>query len=108
VLYIGHGIAIGAGALIAANCTLAATEHAFADPDRPIREQGFRPGRGGVVIEDDVWIGANSVLLDGAHVGRGSVVGATSLVRGTLPPYCIAYGRPATVQGWRRDPGRVS
>jgi virginiamycin A acetyltransferase len=55
-----------------------------------------------------VWIGANSVLLDGAHVGRGSVVGATSLVRGTLPPYCIAYGRPATVQGWRRDPGRVS
>ncbi len=104
VLYIGHGISIGAGALIAANCTVAATEHAFADPDRPIREQGFRPGRGGVVIEDDVWIGANSVLLDGAHVGRGSVVGAASLVRGVLPPYCIAHGRPATVQGWRRQP----
>jgi virginiamycin A acetyltransferase len=105
VLYIGHGITIGAGTLIAANCTLSATEHACADPDRRIRDQGFRPSRGGVVIEDDVWIGANCVLLDGAHVGRGSVVGAASLVRGVLPPFCIAHGRPATVKGWRRDPG---
>ena len=43
VLYTGNGIRIGANVLIAANCTLAPTDHEFADPDRPIREQGFRP-----------------------------------------------------------------
>jgi virginiamycin A acetyltransferase len=102
VLYSGHGIRIGANVLIAANCTFAATNHAFADPDRPIREQGFGASRGGIVIGDDVWIGANVVLLDGAHVGDGSVVGAASLVRGELPPFCIAYGVPARVRGWRR------
>jgi acetyltransferase-like isoleucine patch superfamily enzyme len=102
VLYSGNGIRIGANVLIAANCTLAPTGHEFADPDRLIRDQGFRPSRGGIVIEDDVWIGANSVLLDGAHIGRGSVVGAASLVRGRLPEYCIAAGAPTRIRGWRK------
>jgi virginiamycin A acetyltransferase len=104
VLYSGHGIRIGANVLIAANCTLAATDHEFADPDRPIREQGFRPGRGGIVIGDDVWIGANVVLLDGAHIGGGAVIGAGSVVRGPLPAFCVAHGAPARVRGWRRAP----
>ena len=102
VLYSGNGIRIGANVLIAANCTLAATDHEFADPDRLIRNQGFRPSRGGIVIGDDVWIGANTVLLDGAHIGGGSVVGAESLVRGKLPEFCIAVGAPARIRGWRR------
>ncbi len=104
VLYSGHGITIGANVLIAANCTLAATNHAFADPDRPIRDQGFQPGRGGIVIGDDVWIGANTVLLDGTRIGAGSVIGAASLVRGHLPAFCIAHGVPARPRGWRRAP----
>lgn len=102
VLYIGNGIRIGANALIAANCTLAPADHEFADPDRPIREQGFRPSRGGISIGHDVWIGANSVVLDGACIGPGSVIGAHSLLRGVYPDYCIAHGAPATVKGWRR------
>ena len=102
VLYLGNGIRIGANVLIAANCTLAPADHAFADADRPIRSQGFRCSRGGIVIGDDCWIGANTVLLDGAQVGTGSVVGASSLVRGALPPFCIAMGIPARVRGWRR------
>ncbi|MGE4048679.1 MAG: acyltransferase [Acetobacteraceae bacterium] len=101
VLYTGHGIRIGCNVLIAANCTFAPTNHAFADPARPIRCQGFQPSRGGIVIEDDVWIGANTVLVDGARVSHGSVIGAASLVRGTLPPFCIAIGAPARVRGWR-------
>jgi virginiamycin A acetyltransferase len=102
VLYTGHGIRIGANVLIAANCTLAPTDHEFADPDHLIRAQGLRPSRGGIVIGDDVWIGANCVLLDGARIGRGSVLGAASLVRGVLPDYCIATGAPARIRGWRR------
>jgi acetyltransferase-like isoleucine patch superfamily enzyme len=102
VLYTGNGIRIGAGVLIAANCTLAPADHEFADPEQPIRAQGFRPSRGGILIGDDVWIGANSVLLDGARMGRGSVIGAASLVRDALPAFCIAIGTPARVHGWRR------
>lgn len=101
VLYTGNGISIGRNVLIAANCTLAPTNHAFGDPDKPIREQGFQPSRGGIVIGDDVWIGANCVLLDGATIGSGSIIGAASLVRGTLPPFCVAVGCPAVVRGWR-------
>lgn len=104
VLYTGNGIRIGRNVLIAANCTLAPTNHAFADPDRPIRDQGFQPSRGGIVIGDDVWIGANTVLVDGAVIGAGSVIGASSLVIGELPPGCIAHGAPARVRGWRRNP----
>lgn len=101
VLYTGNGITIGRNVLIAANCTLAPTNHAFDDPDRPISEQGFQPSRGGILIGDDVWIGANCVLLDGATIGSGSVLGAASLLRGSLPPLCVAVGRPAVVRGWR-------
>jgi acetyltransferase-like isoleucine patch superfamily enzyme len=101
VLYSGNGILIGRHVLIAANCTLAPTNHAFAQCDQPIRDQGFQPSRGGIVIEDDVWIGANCVLLDGTLIGSGSVVGAASLVRGTLPRFCLAHGTPAQWRGWR-------
>lgn len=101
VLYTGNGIRIGRDVLIAANCTLAPTNHAFGDPNRPIRTQGFKTSRGGIVIGDDVWIGANVVLLDGARIGSGSVIGAGSLVRGELPGFCIAAGVPARVRSWR-------
>lgn len=101
VLYTGNGIHIGRNVLMAANCTLAPTNHEFHDPDRPIRTQGFRGSRGGIRIGDDVWIGANTVLLDGATIGTGAVVGAASLVRGSLPDRCIAVGAPAAIKGWR-------
>ncbi|OJW27409.1 MAG: acetyltransferase [Rhodospirillales bacterium 69-11] len=104
VLYTGNGIRIGRNVLIAANCTLAPTNHETADPDRPIRTQGFQPSRGGIEIGDDVWIGANCVLLDGTCIGSGAVIGAGSLVRGTLPPFCRAWGQPAVIRGWRKSP----
>lgn len=95
VLYSGNGIKIGCDVLIAANCTLAPVNHAFRDKHRLISEQGFDPGLGGITIEDDVWIGANCVILDGSVLRRGCVVGAGSLVRGELPEYSICYGTPA-------------
>ena len=101
VLYTGHGIKIGANVLIAANCTLAPTNHEIRDRTRLIREQGFSPSRGGIVIEDDVWIGANSVILDGAVLRRGAVVGAGSVVRHELPEYSINVGVPARTIAWR-------
>jgi virginiamycin A acetyltransferase len=105
VLYTGNGIRIGRSVLVAANCTFAPTNHEFGDPDRPIQEQGFQISRGGIYVGDNVWIGANTVLVDGARIGSGSVIGAASLVRGTLPEFCIAFGVPAEVRGWRGRAG---
>jgi virginiamycin A acetyltransferase len=94
VIYTGNGVRIGDAVAVAANCTFAPTNHAFDDPTRRIRDQGFLPSRGGIVIEDDVWIGANVVLLDGAVVGKGTVVAAGSVVRGVLEPYSVYGGSP--------------
>lgn len=94
VIYSGNGVTIGEGVLIAANCTLAPVNHAFGDRDTPIRLQGFSPSRGGIVIEDDVWLGANCVVLDGAVLRRGCVVAAGSVVRGELEAYGVYAGAP--------------
>ncbi len=94
VIYTGNGILIGNNVAVAANCTFAPVNHEYTDKDRLIREQGFRASKGGIVIEDDVWIGANCVLLDGAHVSRGCVIAAGSLVRGQLEPYTVYAGNP--------------
>lgn len=103
VIYSGHGVTIGDNVLIAANCTLAATNHEFRDPAIPIRLQGFMPGRGGIIIEDDVWIGANCVLLDGSIVRRGAVVSAGTVVRSEVPAYAVIGGNP-----WRLFKSRLT
>ncbi len=50
-----------------------------------------------VIIEKDVWIGANVTILAGAHVGRGATIAAGAVVNKDVPPYCIAGGVPAKV-----------
>lgn len=101
VIYSGNGVTIGDDVAIAANCTFASANHAFADRHRLIREQRFQPSRGGILIEDDVWIGAGVVLLDGAIVRRGAVIGAMSLVRGEVPAYSVQIGNPLRFVKWR-------
>lgn len=95
VIYTGNGIRIGDAVLIAANCTLAPTNHQFSDATKRIRDQGFQPSRGGIVIGDDVWLGANVVVLDGAVIGQGCVVAAGAVVRGELASYSVYAGSPA-------------
>ena len=58
--------------------------------------------RGGIVVEDDVWIGANVVLLDGAIVRRGAVVAAGSVVNGEVPAYSVGAGQPLQTVGYRK------
>ena len=94
VFYTGNGITIGNDVAIAANCTFAPTNHEFKDANTLIRKQGFQPSRGGIVVEDDVWIGSNVVILDGAVIGKGSVIAAGSVVRGKLEPYGVYAGAP--------------
>jgi acetyltransferase-like isoleucine patch superfamily enzyme len=101
VFYTGNGIAIGNDVSIAANCTFAPVNHAFKRKDILIRDQRFGPGKGGIIIEDDVWIGAGCVLLDGSILRKGCVIGAMSLVRGEVPAYTIQVGTPLREIGRR-------
>lgn len=102
VLYTGNGITIGNHVAVAANCTFAPVNHAVRDRSRLIRDQGFMPSKGGIVVEDDVWIGANCVLLDGAVLRHGCVLGAGSIVRGELDAFGIYAGTPLRKIGERQ------
>lgn len=101
VIYSGNGVTLGQGVLVAANCTFAPVNHEHRARGKTIIEQRFQPSKGGILVEDDVWIGANCVILDGAILRKGCVVGASSLVKGELAPYSINVGNPVRAIGVR-------
>ncbi len=95
-------IQFGKHVLLAANCYIGGAQHRYDRLDLPIMRQGY-DSRGGVVIEDDVWLGAGVMILDGVRVGTGCVVGAGSVVTKELPPFSVAVGVPARIVANRRD-----
>lgn len=50
-----------------------------------------------IVIEDNAWVGAGAIILPGVTIGRGSVIGAGSVVTKSIPQNCVAVGNPARV-----------
>lgn len=60
-----------------------------------------------VILEEDVWLGANVVLLNGVKIGRGAVIAAGSVCRNKIPPYSIVAGNPAKVVGFRFTPEQI-
>lgn len=50
-----------------------------------------------MLIEDDVFLGTQTLVLKGSHIGRGAVIGAGSVVAGEIPPQVIAAGNPARI-----------
>ena len=97
VIYSGNGVTMGNHVLLAPGVMVMPTNHQWERRDVPTREQGFRPSKGGVVIGDDVWVGANAVLLDGARIGRGAIIGAGAVVAGEIPEYEIWGGSPCAL-----------
>jgi galactoside O-acetyltransferase len=67
----------------------------FTDPERPIMDQGITAT--GIRIEDNCWVGAGAIVLDGVTVGRGACVGAGAVVTHSVPPHSLAVGVPARV-----------
>lgn len=60
--------------------------------------EGYRPGKSkGIIVEDYVWIGANSTILPNLKIGKGSVIAAGSVVTKDIPPYSLAAGVPARI-----------
>jgi acetyltransferase-like isoleucine patch superfamily enzyme len=85
----------GDGVRIASHVSIVGFNHGFDDPDVPIHVQKHETL--GITIEDDVWIGANAVVLDGVTIGKGAVIAAGAVVTKDVPPLAIAAGVPAKV-----------
>ena len=84
---------IGNNCMIAPNCVLRASNHTFDSVDIPILKQGHTYGE--ILIDDDVWIGSNSVITANVKIGKGSVIGAGSVVTKDVEPYSVVGGVPA-------------
>jgi acetyltransferase-like isoleucine patch superfamily enzyme len=94
------GVRIGRGTRIATGATIYAFDHQL-DPSRAIREQPVSSR--GIVIGEDVWIGANAGITDGVTVGDHAVVGMGAVVTRDVPAWAIVAGAPARVIGDRRQ-----
>lgn len=85
-------------------CTiLRAANHNFKDVEQPIMLQGHEYGK--IVIESDVWIGANCVITPNICIGKGAIVGAGAVVTKNVEPWSIVGGVPAQIIGWRKKKG---
>jgi acetyltransferase-like isoleucine patch superfamily enzyme len=89
------GVQIGDRVYTSPFTQIIAVNHVFDDPDRPFVEQGITAE--GIVIEDDVWLGAGAVITDGVKVGKGAVVAAGAVVTRDVPPHTVVGGVPAKV-----------
>lgn len=87
------GVTIGDRVYTSPFTQIIAVNHVFSDPDRPFVDQGITAV--GIVIEDDVWLGAGAVITDGVRVGRGAVVAAGAVVTKDVPAHTVVGGVPA-------------
>ena len=88
-------VSIGNHVNLAQNVTVTGLNHNFEGVDKRIDQQGVSTRQ--VIIEDDVWVGANAVILPGVTLGRHSVVAAGSVVSRPVPPYTVCAGSPARI-----------
>lgn len=95
------GIVIGDNVLIGDQTILNAGKHIHSLTNIPILEQGITME--GIVINDDVWIGAGAIVTDGVTISKGAVIESGSVVNEDIPAYAIAAGTPATVVKFRKQ-----
>jgi acetyltransferase-like isoleucine patch superfamily enzyme len=98
------GVFIGNNVGIARGTYLRAANHSIDNLDIPILQSGhdcanlyYMDKNFSVIIEDDVWIGANVIVLSGSKIGKGSVISAGAVVSSEIPPYSIVVGNPGRV-----------
>jgi len=94
-MYCANSLFIGRGVLIASGCMITDNNHGI-NPEKENYVQQplmFKETK----ISDGVWLGENVSVLPGSHIGEKTIIGANSVVSGSIPPYCIAVGNPAKV-----------
>lgn len=109
-MQIGRKVLIGRGSLLSTGgtleiadysllgpyCCIADADHIFSDPMQPVLQQGVTAGRS-IIIEENCWLGFGVKILGNVTIGRGSVIGAGSIVRQDIPPFSVVVGSPACV-----------
>ena len=86
-------VSMGPNSRCSQNCFITGQSHRYDDVSKNLIEQGFDIRE--VVIEENVWIGSNSVILPGVTIGKNSVIGAGAVVTKNIPPFSVAVGNPA-------------
>ncbi len=87
------GVEIGDRVYTSPFTQIIAVNHVFDDPNRPFVDQGITAE--GIVIEDDVWIGAGAIITDGVRIGKGAIVAAGAVVTKDVPSHTVVGGVPA-------------
>jgi maltose O-acetyltransferase len=82
--------------MIAPHCMIAAGDHDFTQLEKPMRFANSIT-KGPIIIEDNVWIGANVTITDGVRIGKDSVIAANSVVTKDVAPFDIVGGVPAKI-----------
>jgi len=90
---IRQNVRIGNDVLIAPGVQLISINHEYSDTSIPMKNQGEIKGK--IEIEDDVWLGTNVIVLPNIKIGKGSIVGAGSIVTKDVPKYAVVAGNPA-------------
>jgi len=88
-------VTIGNDVMLAQNIVLSGLNHGYEDITLPPHNQPVTKKK--IIIEDEVWVGANSVVVAGVTIGKHSVIAAGSIVTKDVPPYSVAVGNPAKV-----------
>jgi acetyltransferase-like isoleucine patch superfamily enzyme len=96
VLSAAASVRLGANVLLARNVYVSDHSHRFDDTTLPVLAQGIA-NVAPVEIGDGAWLAENVVVLPGVRIGRGSVIGANSVVADDVPDYCVAVGQPARI-----------
>ena len=87
---------LGKNVMIGPDVLFITINHRFDRTDIPVKEQGHQSPEG-IVVEDDVWIGARVIVLPGVRIGTGAIVGVGAVVTKDVPAFTIVGGNPAKV-----------
>ena len=88
-------VLIGDNVMLAQNIVISGLNHGYEMIDIPPSEQKAITKQ--IIIQDNVWIGANCVVTAGVNIGKHSIIGAGSIVTKSVPDYCVALGNPAKI-----------
>lgn len=93
---------IGKNVMMGPCVSIYTNNHIFERTDIPMNLQGMSEERA-VIIEDDVWVGANVIILPGVTISKGAVIGAGAVVTKNVPEYAVVGGNPAKVIKYRKN-----
>ena len=89
-----HDIVIGSHVMLGRQTHIFAANHTFDRKDVSMNMQR-EVHRKRIIIEDDCWIGMNTLMTPGRHISKGTIIGMGSILTKDFPPYSVVGGNPA-------------